>query len=77
MFENQKRHLKHPVNSANIKLKNMNDFLNSSSQFDKNNSTTIDGTQVSIQQHEISLRTDIDRGEQAHNSMNLTLGKPT
>ena len=33
---------------------------------------------ASLQQHDISLRTDVlDPLDQAHNSMNLSLGKPT
>jgi hypothetical protein len=57
------------------KYENMNSFFNSN--YDKNASTTIDGTQVSIQNYDISMRTDVDPVEQAHNSMNLSLGKPT
>ena len=50
--------------------------MHTSSQFDKN-ASTIDGTQVSLQHYDVSMKTDIDRSEQAHNSMNLALGKPT
>jgi hypothetical protein len=65
------------VNAMDPKLKNMNSFLNTSSQFDKNASTTLDGTQVSLNNQDISMRTDVDPADQAHNSMNLSLGKPT
>jgi len=51
--------------------------MNSSSQFNKNASTTIDGTTVSLQNLDVSLPTDRGPAEQAHNSMNLQLGKPT
>ena len=37
--------------------------MNTSSQFDKNASTTIDGTQVSLQHYDVSLRTDVDAND--------------
>ena len=51
--------------------------MNNSSQFEKNAASTIDGTLVSLQHYDVSLRTDADPADQAHNSMNLSLGKPT
>ena len=54
----------------------MSSLIHTSSQFDKN-ASTIDGTQVSLQHYDVSMRTDIDKTEQAHNAMNLALGKPT
>lgn len=59
-------------------LDQMGSFFGRSSGYDKHNvSTTVDGTLASLQQQEVSLRTDVDRMDQAHNSMNLSLGKPT
>lgn len=55
---------------------NVNSVLNTSSQFDKGNASTLDGTQMSIQ-HQFEMKTDIDPMEQQHNCMNLVLGKPT
>ena len=55
-----------------------NSMFGRSSHFDRANaSTTVDGTLASLQYPEISLKTDVDPLEQAHNSMNLALGKPT
>ena len=60
--------------SAGLK---MNSLLNKSSQFDQGNmSTTIDGTQMSLQ-HQFDISTEVDPAEQKHNAMNLALGKPT
>jgi len=55
---------------------NMNSIMHNSSQFDKGNASTIDGTQMSIQQ-QFEMRTEVDPLEQQHNCMNLALGKPT
>lgn len=83
MLDNHKASLRHYSNASSLiggkpgKQKNMGSLMNTSSQFDKNASTTIDGTQVSLQHYDVSLRTDVDANDQAHNSMNLSLGKPT
>ena len=71
MMINQSRSLSH----KNTKH-NMNSFMHSTSQFDKGNQSTIDGTQMSIQ-NKFEARTDLDPYEQRHNCMNLALGKPT
>ena len=55
---------------------NMNSIMHNSSQFDRGNASTIDGTQMSIQQ-QFEMRTEADPLEQQHNCMNLALGKPT
>ena len=68
----------------------MNSMMHTSSQFDKYASTidgTLifchpfsgdrDGTQVSLQHYQVSMRSEVDPAEQAHNNMNLALGKPT
>lgn len=52
-------------------------YFNKSSIQNQNLSTTIDGTQFSIQQQYLEGKTDVDPLEQAHNTMNLSLGKPT
>lgn len=60
-----------------VKKMNMNSIMHTSSQFDSknmNNASTHDG---SIIQHSVSVKTEIDPFEQAHNNMNLALGKPT
>lgn len=54
----------------------MNSIMHNSSQFDRGNASTIDGTQMSIQQ-QFEMRTEVDPLEQQHNCMNLALGKPT
>ena len=54
----------------------MNSMMHTSSQFDKY-ASTIDGTQVSLQHYQVSMRSEVDPAEQAHNNMNLALGKPT
>lgn len=55
-----------------------NSLFGRSSQYDRANaSTTVDGTLASLQYPEVSLKTDVDPLEQAHNNMNLALGKPT
>ena len=81
MLDNHKNKLKHSHASVlkqtqGMYIKNMSSLMHTSSQFDKN-ASTIDGTQVSLQHYDVSMKTDIDRSEQAHNSMNLALGKPT
>ena len=64
-----------------VKKMNMNSLMHTSSQFDSKNmnASTIDGGTVhsSLIQHSVSVKTDADPFEQAHNSMNLALGKPT
>jgi hypothetical protein len=80
MLENHKASLKHNhFNSSSLKgmkFKNMNSMMHTSSQFDKY-ASTIDGTQVSLQHYQVSMRSEVDPAEQAHNNMNLALGKPT
>lgn len=67
--QNRKLSLKHPSRQTNStigeaivskKFDNMKSLFNRSSQYDKNASTTLDGTQVSVQNYDISLRTDVD-----------------
>lgn len=67
--------LKHSF-AGGVKMKNMNSFMHSSSQFDNKNmnASTIDG---SMNLYDTSMYTQTDAMEQAHNSMNLALGKPT
>lgn len=62
-----------------VKKMNMNSLMHTSSQFEsKNLASTIDGTNnSSLIHHSVSVKTDVDPFEQAHNSMNLALGKPT
>ena len=55
---------------------NMNSMMHNSSQFDKANASTLDGTQMSIHQ-QFEMKTETDPLEQQHNCMNLALGKPT
>lgn len=58
-------------------MKNMNSFMHSSSQFDNKNmnASTVDGSINHL--YDTSMFTQTDALEQAHNSMNLALGKPT
>ena len=70
---NNSRSLSHKNTKKSI---NMNSIMHSTSQFDKGNQSTIDGTQMSIQ-NKFEARTDLDPYEQRHNCMNLALGKPT
>ena len=73
----KERSLQHGEAHARSTGLKMSSLLNSSSQFDKGQlSTTVDGTQVSIQ-HAFDMYTDVDPAEQRHNAMNLALGKPT
>ena len=75
MLETHKMKLKHSF-AGGVKMKNMNSFMHSSSQFDNKNmnASTIDG---SMNLYDTSMFTQTDAMEQAHNSMNLALGKPT
>ena len=69
MLDNHKASLRHYSNASSLiggkpgKQKNMGSLMNTSSQFDKNASTTIDGTQVSLQHYDVSLRTDVDAND--------------
>ena len=54
----------------------MSSFMNHSSQFDKANASTIDGTNISVMQYTDGIQ-ELDSQEQQHNCMNLALGKPT
>ena len=51
--------------------------MHSTSQFDAKTgaASTLDQTMSNI--HDTSMYTNVDLMEQAHNSMNLALGKPT
>lgn len=78
MLETHKQKLRHNANlhHSQHRVKNMNSIMHSTSQFDKTGAaSTLDQTMSHL--HDTSMYTNADLMEQAHNSMNLALGKPT